>query len=228
MGPSCWQNGVMHGSGCLPQTLGLATHPPTFPPSHPLTHPPTHPRMPLQIISLICTNRPGAAPLNYFTASSADQPGSSGAAGTAAEGQQAAAAADGSEEGSEEQRPKKRRRKGKEKVGEPAAGTTAAAAAAGGTTGGGKGGNALQQEAAQRAAAQELPPSLPAAGGPRGTLIVCPLSVVSNWQMQIEEHTGGNLSGGWAAVHMLRRASPGAQPCVFSKPNSLNTVSTPG
>lgn len=184
--------------------------------------------MPLQIISLICTNRPGAAPLNYFTPSSADQPGGSGAVGAAAEGQQVGAAADGSEEGSEEQRPKKRQRKGKEKAGEPAAGTAAAAAAAGGTTGVGTGGSALQQEAAQRAVAQELPPSLPAAGGPRGTLIVCPLSVVSNWQMQIEEHTAGNLSGGWPAVHTLWRASRGAQPCAFSKPNSLNTVSTPG
>jgi len=143
----------------------------------------------VQIISLICTNRPGVTQLNYFTADDANQPSGSGAAGAAAEGQQAAAA-EGSEDGGEERRPNKRQRKGKAKVGEQAAGTSAAAAAAGGSKGG-----KLQQEAAERAAAEEPPPSLPAAGGPRGTLIVCPLSVVSNWQMQIEEHTAGNLSG---------------------------------
>ncbi|KAI7841955.1 hypothetical protein COHA_004482 [Chlorella ohadii] len=142
----------------------------------------------LEIISLICTNRPGVTQLNYFTADDANQPSGSGAAGAAAEGQQAAAA-EGSEDGGEERRPNKRQRKGKAKVGEQAAGTSAAAAAAGGSKGG-----KLQQEAAERAAAEEPPPSLPAAGGPRGTLIVCPLSVVSNWQMQIEEHTAGNLS----------------------------------
>lgn len=42
-------------------------------------------------------------------------------------------------------------------------------------------------------AAAEIPSTPPAADGPRGTLIVCPLSVLSNWQMQIEEHTAGNL-----------------------------------
>ena len=153
----------------------------------------------LQVISLICTNRPGVAQLNYFTADVADQPGGSGAAGAVAEAQRAAAVAERSKEGGEERRPNKRQRKGKEKVGEQPAGTSAAAAgAAAGGKGGGKGQSKLQQEAQERAAAQEAPPSLPAAGGPRGTLIVCPLSVVSNWQMQIEEHTAGNLSGGWA------------------------------
>jgi SWI/SNF-related matrix-associated actin-dependent regulator of chromatin subfamily A3 len=43
-------------------------------------------------------------------------------------------------------------------------------------------------EAAAAAAAAEPPPSPPAAGGPRGTLIVCPLSVLPGWEMQLEEH----------------------------------------
>jgi hypothetical protein len=58
----------------------------------------------------------------------------------------------------------------------------------------------VQQKAAAAAAAAsaaiaaaEPAPSPPAAGGPKGTLIVCPLSVLSNWQTQIEEHTAGNL-----------------------------------
>ncbi|KAI8473525.1 MAG: SNF2 family N-terminal domain-containing protein [Monoraphidium minutum] len=37
------------------------------------------------------------------------------------------------------------------------------------------------------------PPAPPAAGGPRGTLLVAPLSVLSNWATQIEEHTAGGL-----------------------------------
>ncbi len=55
-------------------------------------------------------------------------------------------------------------------------------------------------EAAARAAEDEAPPTLPAAGGPRGTLIVCPLSVLSGWQMQLEEHTAGNLKASRGAV----------------------------
>ncbi|WIA16914.1 hypothetical protein OEZ85_013841 [Tetradesmus obliquus] len=47
--------------------------------------------------------------------------------------------------------------------------------------------------AAAAAAAAGAGSSPPAADGPRGTLIVCPLSVLSNWQMQLEEHTAGNL-----------------------------------
>uniref|UniRef100_A0A383WDF9 Uncharacterized protein n=1 Tax=Tetradesmus obliquus TaxID=3088 RepID=A0A383WDF9_TETOB len=47
--------------------------------------------------------------------------------------------------------------------------------------------------AAAAAAAGAAGSSPPAADGPRGTLIVCPLSVLSNWQMQLEEHTAGNL-----------------------------------
>ena len=41
--------------------------------------------------------------------------------------------------------------------------------------------------------AADGPPMLPTAEGPGGTLIVCPLSVLSNWQQQIQEHTAGNL-----------------------------------
>ncbi len=36
----------------------------------------------------------------------------------------------------------------------------------------------------------------PAAGGPGATLIVCPVSVLSNWATQLEEHTAGNLKVG--------------------------------
>ena len=100
---------------------------PTCAPSCPPARPPQ-----LQIISLICTNRPGVAQLNYFTASDADQAGGSGAAGAAADGQQvAAAAAEGSEEGAEERRPRKRQRKGKETASEQPAATSAAAAGGG-------------------------------------------------------------------------------------------------
>jgi len=35
--------------------------------------------------------------------------------------------------------------------------------------------------------------SPPAAAGPKATLIVCPLSVLSNWEQQIQEHTDGSL-----------------------------------
>ena len=33
----------------------------------------------------------------------------------------------------------------------------------------------------------------PKVGGPRATLIVCPLSVLSNWELQIADHTDGSL-----------------------------------
>ena len=36
--------------------------------------------------------------------------------------------------------------------------------------------------------------SPPDAGGPRATLVVCPLSVLSNWEQQIAEHTDGSLT----------------------------------
>eukprot|EP00798_Chlamydomonas_sp_ICE-L_P010643 gene10643-12322_t len=45
----------------------------------------------------------------------------------------------------------------------------------------------------QLAAKYEPPPSPPAASGPRATLIVCPLSVLSQWEQQLEEHTQGNM-----------------------------------
>lgn len=50
---------------------------------------------------------------------------------------------------------------------------------------------AAGSSSAAAAAAGDTPP---AANGPRGTLIVCPLSVLSNWQTQLEEHTAGNLA----------------------------------
>lgn len=33
----------------------------------------------------------------------------------------------------------------------------------------------------------------PEVGGPKATLIVCPLSVMSVWQAQVERHTRGNM-----------------------------------
>ena len=58
---------------------------------------------------------------------------------------------------------------------------------------------------AAAAAAAEPPPAPPPAGGPRGTLIVCPLSVLTNWQMQIQEHTRGGLQARPDAQRMLPR-----------------------
>ena len=52
---------------------------------------------------------------------------------------------------------------------------------------------AAQRKLQAQVAAAEGPPLLPAAEGPRGTLIVCPLSVLSNWQQQVQEHTAGSL-----------------------------------
>ncbi|KAF5838000.1 P-loop containing nucleoside triphosphate hydrolase protein [Dunaliella salina] len=53
------------------------------------------------------------------------------------------------------------------------------------------------------AAPLEGPPCVPSADGPRATLIICPPSVLSNWQTQVLDHTAGNLKvyayhGGWA------------------------------
>ena len=47
---------------------------------------------------------------------------------------------------------------------------------------------------AEAAAAEELPASPPEADGPRGTLLVCPLSVLSNWAAQLQDHTQEKLS----------------------------------
>lgn len=47
---------------------------------------------------------------------------------------------------------------------------------------------------ADAATAEELPASPPDADGPRGTLIVCPLSVLSNWAAQAQEHTQESLT----------------------------------
>lgn len=54
----------------------------------------------------------------------------------------------------------------------------------------------VKTKAAKLAEEAEPPARPPAAGGPRGTLIVCPLSVLSNWQQQLEEHTAGNMQVG--------------------------------
>ena len=141
------------------------------------------PLRPLQVIALTCTNAPGVQrrQLRFFTEGEAEAE-----AGLARQGDDAAA-----EEEEQEERPKKRQRKGKEKVGAKPAAKAAGPSQAPKTKAG-----KLAVEAAERAVAEEVPAAPPAASGPRGTLIVCPLSVMSNWQMQLEEHTQGKLSGG--------------------------------
>ncbi|EFN54350.1 hypothetical protein CHLNCDRAFT_135608 [Chlorella variabilis] len=135
----------------------------------------------LQVIALTCTNAPGVQrrQLRFFTEGEAEAE-----AGLARQGDDAAA-----EEEEQEERPKKRQRKGKEKVGAKPAAKAAGPSQAPKTKAG-----KLAVEAAERAVAEEVPAAPPAASGPRGTLIVCPLSVMSNWQMQLEEHTQGKLS----------------------------------
>lgn len=136
-----------------------------------------------QVISLICTNRPGAAQPRFLTAAeAADQAGSSGGG--------AAAAGEG-EAADEGERPRKRQKKGG-KGAEPKGKGRAKAGQVEKKKKLGK----LDQEAADRAVTEEAPPAPPPAGGPKATLIVCPLSVMSNWAAQIEEHCAGNLSGG--------------------------------
>ena len=178
---------------------------------------PLHPNSPLltpqglgktlEVISLIATNRPGAPPPQFFTeaveaaaaAAFAAAGGAAGAGPGGSGGGATGAHAAAEEEGGE--RPKKRQRKGKEKVWGAAAGGKAA----GSKAAGGKKPSKLEAEAAERAAAEEPPAAPPAADGPRGTLIVCPLSVLSNWTMQLEEHTAGNLKGALAWQRGLRR-----------------------
>jgi SNF2-related domain len=58
----------------------------------------------------------------------------------------------------------------------------------------------------EAAAAAAEPDAPPAADGPSATLIVCPVSVLSNWEAQLNEHTDGSLSmckyyGGARAKH---------------------------
>lgn len=152
-----------------------------------------------QVISLICTNHPGASQPQFFTAAeAADRPGGSGSA--------PAVAAEQAEKEGEGERPRKRQKKAAEPKGKGKAKAREAA---------GPGGKAekkklgkLEQEAVDRAAAQEAPAAPPQAGGPKATLIVCPLSVMSNWAAQIEEHCAGNLSG------RLRGRSGGGGPSM--------------
>jgi SWI/SNF-related matrix-associated actin-dependent regulator of chromatin subfamily A3 len=107
-----------------------------------------------------------------------------------------------------EARPKKKQRRGKEPLAAaaPAASAAASSGKAAGKGGGGSKGDKLAAEAAERAMAQEGPALPPAANGPRATLIVCPLPVVSNWEMQIQEHTSGGLSGGLSGTGASRCA----------------------
>ncbi|GAB4821905.1 hypothetical protein N2152v2_008951 [Parachlorella kessleri] len=119
----------------------------------------------LEVIALVATNRPGVkySQLGYYLE----------------EEEQIAEEEEGGE------RPAKRQRKGKQ----AAAKAKKEAKPKEPKTKVGK----LAAEAAALAAAQEAPATLPTASGPRGTLIVCPLSVLSSWQMQLEEHTRGSL-----------------------------------
>jgi SWI/SNF-related matrix-associated actin-dependent regulator of chromatin subfamily A3 len=71
--------------------------------------------------------------------------------------------------------------------------------------------------AAAAAAAAGAGSSPPAADGPRGTLIVCPLSVLSNWQTQIEEHTAGNLQ--------VRCCNP--ETCVYCRAAAQHSAVVP-
>ena len=178
---------------CMPTALARHTRPAASP----------APPASCQVIALICTNRPGVQQLDYFT----QQAGGSGGGGTA---EAEAAVAEGQEASEEEDEPpKKRQRKAKEKVGE--------AAAAEGGKGKGKGkGKATASKGdadaklAELAAAAEPPPTLPAADGPRATLIVCPLSVISNWEMQAGR--GCCSLGGWGQGWCCR--PPGDATCA--------------
>jgi hypothetical protein len=103
----------------------------------------------------------------------------------------------------------KRLRMGKEAARSPASATARGSSQQGSQT--------AQQpsEAERRAAEAEGAPSLPTADGPRATLIVCPVSVMSNWATQLAEHCSGTLAGAssgrvWlAAVGAGRRRSDG-------------------
>ena len=70
-----------------------------------------------------------------------------------------------------------------------------------------KSGGKTEARVAAAAAAVEPPPAPPPAGGPRGTLIVCPLSVLTNWQMQIQEHTRGGLQARRDVQRVLHSSS---------------------
>lgn len=142
----------------------------------------------LQIISLICTNHPGASQPQFFTApADADEAGGSGS-GPAEEAEQ-------EDEGERPRKRQKRGAKAAETRGKAKA-KAGAAAGAGGQAEKKKKLGKLEQEAVDRAAAEEAPAAPPPSGGPKATLIACPLSVMSNWAAQIEEHCAGNLSGG--------------------------------
>ena len=57
-----------------------------------------------------------------------------------------------------------------------------------------------QAEASRRQleASLDPPPTPPPASGPRATLVVCPVSVMSGWMQQLEEHTAGGMQARWA------------------------------
>ncbi|GLC34103.1 hypothetical protein PLESTB_000837700 [Pleodorina starrii] len=146
----------------------------------------------LTIISLIATNRPGVQlpPLQMISLTGEEGGAAAGGSAAGPSGSGATAAAPAADKkGKAGKAGKGRASKSKAADDEDYAPApkrrkaSSAAGAAGPST----------SAAAGASAADELPPQPPAAGGPRCTLIVCPVSVLSNWVMQIQEHTAGNL-----------------------------------
>lgn len=132
----------------------------------------------LTVISLLATNAPGALlpPVTYISSD-----------GTQAVAPSATAANGPAGSSSQAPPPKKRRKKG-EPAASQAAGSSMQAV------------SLIQSQIdknkarlQQIIAAAEPAPLQPVVGGPQGTLIVCPLSVLSNWQTQLGEHTSGTL-----------------------------------
>ncbi|KXZ51801.1 hypothetical protein GPECTOR_11g243 [Gonium pectorale] len=164
----------------------------------------------LTIISLLATNRPGAQLQPPVMVSLAEEiaqlagapeagaAGAAAAAGTGPSGSGAAAAAVGKggkrkgrkgkrseEEDVEDVEDEDYAPKAKKRKTGAASSKGAAAAVGAGSTG--------PATTAALAAALSVRQEPPRADGPRATLIVCPVSVMSNWATQIAEHTAGNL-----------------------------------
>jgi len=125
----------------------------------------------LTVIALVATNRPGIDPASlqpYRGSLSTGRPVEGGSSSSASE-------------------PPAKRHKG-------SAGTSSGAPAASQASGSKKSskGNA-STGFEELAASLEGPACVPTLDGPRATLIICPPSVLSNWQTQVLDHTAGNL-----------------------------------
>lgn len=143
----------------------------------------------LETLALIATNRPGAHPSFYVPAEPAEAVAPSEIIDLTEDA-----------EGSEPVQPTKRQKtaktgtrhanKGKEATAKQHKTKQTKPAAAGNNA-----------SATARAAAPMTPP---AADGPKGTLILCPLSVLAGWEMQLEEHIApGTLT--WYSYHGANR-----------------------